>query len=279
MSSFCISDENEFCRLMDEIDQEMRVAEVPTHARPMRGWFLISARNGLNLRLFPEKREPSPGVYTGDDLTLRIFDWFDERYGDQTKIDIGPGHTVVIIKGDAYRVALPRVYGRVRFIADPVNHGKDVYPSLATSGSAPATANVLDIIVDLQPGFSRTLSPEELGDLTREISSMTVKFQTIENIYKLPLGKEVKGDLVASVDRFFQNPPQYGLSRWDSLQVAEKCMKAYLSSTELPFPKGRGGHNLSKLMQLVSQHSKVRFPQHLVGYVQCNSQEIGRAHV
>jgi hypothetical protein len=239
-----VTTETDFQALMEQIDQELRANKIPIPARPIKGWLTVSGRYGHGLSMFPPKKVPTPGSFKGDDLSLRIFEWFDIRYGDQLKIDHSPGHSIVVVRGDAYRVELPLIYNRVRMVCDPAHHGQDYYPKL-TKGKDIATVNVLDCIVDLQPALSNALKPHELREIFHQFARDLRSFQMIETLYKLGLGIEARGDLMSSVDSVLRLPPQYGASRWHSLQSAEKYLKTFLKERGAAYPTGGpNAHNL-----------------------------------
>lgn len=247
VDTFNVQTEDEFRALIEAIDDELKSAGLSVEMRPMRAWLTISGRHGLGLNLFPEKTAPEPGSYTGDDLTLRIFDWYEERYGEQIEIYFGPGSIILEIRGDLYRVCLPRVYGSaVRFIADPVTHGRDVHPKV-THGGQVATVNVLDCIEGLQPGLSKELSEQELKRLASDVHRLTLEFNSIETLFDKGFGPQAQTDLEASVDCILRRPPDYGVSRWNSLQAVEKFLKTYLQEKDRPFPKSHDLHELAAL--------------------------------
>ena len=143
-----------------------------------------------------------------------------------------------MICGDAYRVHLPRFFGRRRLICDPATHGQPFDLMRST------TFNVLECIEMMQPAFSQTLSDEEQKYLLSSVARAVTLFELIEKLYKIGFGPQAKTDLAASVDAVFQSPPDFGASRWHSLQAAEKYLKTYLNAKETAFPKGASGHDL-----------------------------------
>jgi hypothetical protein len=102
-----IASEQEFIVLMEQIDAELRQAGVEIAARPLRTMAIVSERLNIALRLTEPDAVPTSGSYRGDDLSIRIHHWFNERYGDRLKRRWGPGETFIVVRGDAYRVHLP----------------------------------------------------------------------------------------------------------------------------------------------------------------------------
>lgn len=265
---FNINSESEFHSLMEQVDAQLRSENIVVIARPIKGLRAISSRYGLGLRVLPiANRASESGVYTGDDLVIRVYDWFDCRYGDQLAVDFGPGHTVVLIRGDLYRVRLPRNFGRVAFVADPFAQGQDIYPSLTHMGQM-ATVNVLDCVKGLQPAMSQALKASELRDIKDRIQLDTLRFTAIEKLYNTSLGGAAKADLRASIDRLMDNPPHNGQSRWASLQAAEKFLKIYIDDKTRSYPKG---HNLRKLADMAGIRLALGLTDTLLDRVQCDA--------
>jgi hypothetical protein len=134
-------------------------------------------------------------------------------------------------------------------------------------GGQTATVNVLDSVEDLQPGLSQALEPQELQKIKEVVHLETLQFATIEALYNTELGRAAKADLRASVDRLLDSPPQFGQSRWASLQAAEKFLKAYLTEQDLRFPKT---HDLKKLANLAHIRKYGGLPDGLLEPVQCD---------
>jgi hypothetical protein len=100
MEELRIGSEAELSALMEEINAELIRADVPIPQRPFQGWFLISKRHRLGLRFPPQRKKAKENSFEGDDLTIRIFDWFDAEYGGRLKIDHSPGHTITVVRGE-----------------------------------------------------------------------------------------------------------------------------------------------------------------------------------
>ncbi|WP_162917669.1 hypothetical protein [Dongia deserti] len=243
-----IASEAEFLKLMEGVNAELQRQDIPIHHRPIKGWFLISSRYGLGLRMPPSGAKPVDDSYEGDDLAIRIFDWFDTRCGDRLKADWGPGNSVIVIRGDAYRLVLPRVSGTVHAICDRSKHGQP--------NSLPNNVlNVLDCVDGLQRGLCAVLSPHELFQITSEVVKATHQFVAIEVLFKARFGPEARGDLFTSVECIVGQSPsylrEYGLSRWHSLHATEKIIKAYCKLKRISFTNT---HDIVKLSDLVTGH-------------------------
>lgn len=151
---------------------------------------------------------------------MAIDAWFQQRYGERLKIDFYIGKTVVKIKQDLYYVNLPLVYGSIKL-------------------------DVFTWIKDATSDLLRSLSPEELDIIGNQIID---HYRAYNSMQRLPSKCVV--DLKVAVEHLTNQNPQYGLSKWASLQAAEKTLKEDI--------KKRGGdppkvHNLLALSKMAEE--------------------------
>ena len=171
-----------------------------------------------------------------------INNWFVQTYGDKLKLNWDIGKTVVQIKGDIYSVKLPRIFGQVR-------------------------VNIIEWIEKCTPKLLQSLSETELDAIAAQIYS---HFEAYSKMEKMP--RENTTDLDTSVNHLTNQHPQYGLSRWASLQASEKTLKDYIKKQGGTFPKGgKNGHNLSKLLSIAEQNGLPALDQALISSVQCSA--------
>jgi hypothetical protein len=88
----------------------------------------------------------------------------------------------------------------------------------------------------------------------------------IESISESEFVKEAIGDIHVSVTHLFATPPQYGLSKWSSLQAVEKLLKAFIHQ--------QGGqveriHKLEKLSEAAESLRLPPVPRSLLDKIQC----------
>ncbi len=261
------NNENEFMTMMEIVDAFLRSQEIPIHARPMRGWFEISKTLQLGLSLFPrQKTIPSPGVYTGDDLSLRIFAWFDERYGKRLAIRSGPGRMAISIRGDVWELHFPRIYGTVLFFISQTIKSSDIKDDLR-SDVAPKV-NIFSLITEFPVGLAQSLNPMEMNSIAESFKQCFDSMQAIEEIQQLPLVKEIFSDIDSAANHLLTRPGHYGLSKYASLQVAEKSFKIFLASKGVSFPKV---HELQKLSKLAESHGLFPVELQLIAKIQCGA--------
>lgn len=253
----------EFIELIESVDRQLREGGVPPHARPIRGWFEISSTLGLGLRMFPDKAGEPEG-YSGDDLTIRIFRWFDEQYGNKLQIHPGPGRLFVVIRSDPWVVHIPQIYGSVK-----------IFVSTTKSSSSPQDYlrqrvipryNALDSIDYLPDGLRSSFQSAELSQFLNTFMLGSQALVRIRSVESFPLVPEVQSDIDAAVMHAMNRPPHFGQSKWSSLQATEKILKAFLSSRTIPFPYH---HRLPDLALLAEEAGLPRFEQGLLERIQC----------
>lgn len=216
----------EFDAFMRAIDAEMRAEEIRIDARELIGHSRAAMKQKTTIRGGPlENRDPVEGVYAGDDLSLHIRRWFRTKYGDRLKVDFSTGTVPVLIDGDAYAMALPRVYGTVRLVCDPSSHGVNTGSAVGVGGVPP----IFNRIKGLTPANSMTFSVRDLEILTAHFRSALLSFASIERAPKTQLVEAGVADLAAAAQSLLAKPHHFGLSRWSALQATEKFCKAYIA--------------------------------------------------
>lgn len=261
------TNESDFYAMMEAVDLFLKQKDVPPHARPFQGSFEISKALNLELNMVPvTKAEPKSGSYAGDDLTIRIFRWFDERYGNKLAIRIGPGRIVILIRDDPWEVHLPKVWGTVQFFVSlsekSSNQDKDLQLRRIPRH------NILDSIEDLPIGLAKSLDVRELSAIADIFLAAYSSMVAIDGIIEFPMIRELISDIDASVSHFLSVPPHFGLSKWASLQATEKALKAYVSAKGESFP---WRHNLEELSTLATEFGLQPIPSKTLNDIQCTA--------
>src|SRR6266446_4603688 len=158
-----ITTEKQFCSLMEEVDRELRDQKVPITARDLKAISIIRRHLQIvgEIDLSDLSDQPKPGSYQGRDLIARAFEWMQDRYGKKLNIPM-PGQTMVVIRGDTYKVRLPIAMGRINLVCDPKSLG-EARPAFGKS--APPILNVLDLVEGLTTNLSHSLVQSELEDI------------------------------------------------------------------------------------------------------------------
>ncbi len=222
-----ISSEAEFQSLMEEVDREMIDEGVGIPARPITAGLKITGRYDVVLNAVPGDKPILPGVYTPDQISLRIHDWMQKRYGDRLKLPFALGRVVIPLRGALYVIKCPVILGSVRFICEPRNFGQ---PRETIGVRSVPTCNVLDLIEDFTADLARSLTAEEVVKIGLSHVSAMGAFIALHAINDVRFVSEALGDLDAAVSHLTEHKPQTGLSKWAGLQAVEKLLKAYIAS-------------------------------------------------
>jgi hypothetical protein len=144
-----------------------------------------------------------------------------------------------LIKGEPYKVRLP--------IATGLN----------------AEVNVLKWIKDATPALLCSLDEKELDDLAELIIQQYEMFNTINS---LSLPRELTVDLDTAASCLMSPIPECGLSKWSSLQAAEKTIKGFIRLKGETSPKT---HILNTLLNQAERLSLPKLDSSIVNNVQC----------
>ena len=214
--------------MMEEVDAELRRLGAAIFARPLRAIGLVSKRCGvygfLPLGTGPLALPETPG----QKLYRRVFAWYDARYGDCLKIRLGPGSSVVLLRGDPWRMRFPLIYGTFSVSC--------IRPGDSAEGLPGRLLNVLDYIEALTPDLAARLSNEECVALCQFFVSTGQTLSDLRDSSGVGFLEHASADLQTSTDHIFSHPAAYGMSKWSSLQAAEKALKSILAVEKLPIP-------------------------------------------
>lgn len=258
--------ETEFNLLMEEINTKLKERDIPIMGRPLVALSVVCKKFGISLNIAPLSTPAIPGVYEGDSLSSHIYDWFDSKYGNRLKMG-GFGSTVILIKGDPWRIRMPMIFG-FHFVCDRDITKEIIIMHRPAVSRYDKVINLLHYIEDLTPDLAQELSDAELKEITDFFILSYNALSRMWRICRRPLLKQAKMDLESSADYIFSQPIEYGLSKWSSLQCVEKILKAYINI------KGRNyrrTHNLDKLMYQASQMGAIALSQKDILSLQCSA--------
>ena len=263
-----ITTDEQFRSLMEEVDRELRDQEVPITARELKSISIIrrllQILGEINLGDIPD--QPVSGSYQGQDLIARAFQWMRDRYGKKLNMPM-PGQTMVVIRGDPYKVRLPFAMGTINLVCDPSSLG-EVRPAFGTS--APPILNILDLIEGLTPNLTQSLVQAEVEGIFSDVSPAIRYVMLLIRMKNGAMREQANNDIMSSVDDALRIPPDFGGSRWHSLQAVEKFLKSLLTLHGIPYPKnGRKGHDPTHLAGL--GRALIRIEPQLLEDVTCSA--------
>lgn len=246
-----ISSEEEFLSLMEDIDREMAAEGIKITARPLMAGLKITRRYNVVLNACPPHRPPKAGCFDPLEISIRVHDWVEQRYGERIKVPFHIGRVVLPLRGDLYLINCPTTYGEVQFVCEPHSFGQQ----RETLGvDAPPTCNMVDMVEDMTPNLARSLTAEEVIKLGIAFTTGMAAYSALDVIRDVEYVREAVGDFDAAVAHLVEHRPHPGLSKWASLQAVEKLVKAYISQ------KGEAVRRTHSLEGLYDQAARLGLP-------------------
>src|SRR3569833_2116783 len=113
----------------------------------------------------------------GDDPTDRIISWFKGVYGERLNVDFDLGTSVILIKGDPYRIRCFRCFGHAFVVCSTI----EAVVSICRSNPHPPVVNLIDNCIEgLTAYLSRRLSESELKGILRHYRLMFKALSAME---------------------------------------------------------------------------------------------------
>ena len=250
---FQISDSDLHNALL-EIDNQLRANNSNLFGRELLGWGLFCQKFNLTMAM-------------DDPLAARIFDWFSGQYGDRLKGKLDFGKTVAQIRHDVYALRLPRLYGTAVVHCDPILPKEYFGPELAVKSGGVKT-NLFGCLQGVTPAFIQSFADKECIDLLEVYRRGFVGYSRMSDCQGAPYSKEALDDLHQSARHLTDHNPNYGLSRWASLQAVEKVLKSFIEQRGKTFDKD---HKLTKLGGVAASAGLRGLDPQLLAKVQCSA--------
>lgn len=216
-------------KVLLQIDGELRASGTKLFGRELRGWLMFCRKFHLEMASF-------------DPLAVRIFDWFTKQYGDRLKGNLDFGATVVELRHDFYSLRLPRIFGGEIVHCDPLLVSHNFGPRVTRNGVAVKT-NLFENLQGLTSDFIKSLTDDECQGLLEAYSRGVLGFSRMGDVQGTPAlqgapySKEALDDLHQSAAQLVGHRPNYGFSRWASLQATEKLLKSFITQKGQTFKK------------------------------------------
>jgi len=207
----------EFESVMTAVDAEVRGQSKVIPGREMLALMEFTKRFQIELSM-------------GHPLEERIVGWFKKVYGDRLNTDFNRGYSAVMIRGDLYKLRFLTVFGTAAIVCRPDWIGRRM-ERRERNGEILPVINLFEHHIDgMTPDHARRLTMQECNGLTVAHSRMANAFTALETAHtgSNPHVVEIMDDLKASAFHLFHEPPNYGFSRWSSLQATEKIIKSYI---------------------------------------------------
>jgi hypothetical protein len=236
------------------IDTQLRASNSKLFGRELRGWGLFCQKFDLTMAM-------------SDPLAVRIFDWFTRQYGDRLKGNLDFGNTVAEIRHDFYSLRLPRLYGSAIVHCDPMLPKSHFGPEL-TANCGGVKTNLFDYLQGVTPEFVKSLTDKECIDLLDVYARGVGGYSRMDDCQGAPYSKEALDDLHQSARQLTDHNPNYGFSRWASLQAVEKVLKGFIEQRGKTF---ENIHNLAKLAGVAVSAGLPSPDARLLAKIQCKA--------
>jgi hypothetical protein len=266
MATTLLSDD-EFNRLIQQVDSDIQRAGISITARPLLAISTVARLLDTSIAGF-HRSKSMPGVYSHDTLASHIDEWYKNKYGKRLNICFDINSVVVVIRDDPWRLNLPMIGGEVLITCDPgsLDRAKSTI-SYGTPGNPPLL-NVLNCIDGLTERLANSLTPEELAHIEWLFKRAYNNLSQLELILNKQYIPEAKSDFKIAVDSILSHTPNFGMSKWSSLQFVEKLLKAYMSEAKIEIKKI---HSLKKLNELAKSDGFLQgIPDKLIGILECD---------
>ena len=262
-SSFICSAERDRIRARHVIN-EVGGFNVEIAGRPIRAAMAISKRFSISIPIGTSRVRLPDDLQRYSALGENINRWYQETYGNKLKEDVSPGRSVISIDSDLYALRIPRLFGSVEFIVS-----REFLPTGLTS-KGPALCNVVQLVEDLTHAKAAMLSDQALLNIGLDFERAFHPIYALES--NPPAGVELvfkaRGDSRVAVDCLLNGKGDYGGSKWASLQVAEKMLKAAILIEGGSY---QNTHDLKSLLETLGRAGIVLNAEHLADTIQCKA--------
>ena len=190
-------------------------------------------------------------------MAERMSAWLRNRYGERLKADMSLGYVPITVGGDIYKVQVPPLFfgGQVVCLARSV------------TGQGPVI-NVLDLVISLPDSVRGMLDATELARIRTSWLRAYSAFEALTKTRNDPSVGSAHTDLDSAVKHLVQDKPEIGLSRWASLQAAEKYLKGWITKSRGSFKKI---HELDKIAIAAENLGLPPVNRSLLASIQCTA--------
>ena len=258
----------EFDRMMVSLDGHLASLGLGPAQRPMNAALVVSSTLGLSGTPILGGKADRGAPFSPKDLLARVHDWYEESYGDKTKIDFSPGSIVVSLHGNLWEMKMPKVWGSFQLFIRPDLSSQG--NTIATKGSPPVSYNILCSVQGMTQTYANRLTREEMASLAGRFINGYEAVVCLDDLKGHDLFEEARGDYRHSVDALLTGR-ELGKARWDTAQCAEKVLKGLLARDGHSYPTfGGKGHDIERLGELVKEKLGFELPAADLAAVHCS---------
>lgn len=241
----------EFDVMMSDLDRYLATQNLMPAQRSFNAARLVSITLALSGTPILGGDEDRGEEFSPRDLLARVFDWYDETYGNRNKIDFSLGCVVLPLRDTYWRLEIPLVYGTVMPFAD--RNLAHVGRQLGTKTES-SRHNVLTGLHGVTQAYVDRLTYPEIDQVMQAYGRGYVAMSTLDELKGHDLFDQARGDYAHSVQALAAGNA-LSKARWDNAQCAEKVFKGLLGRAGQPFPTNAAhGHDIVHLGGLVMRH-------------------------
>lgn len=228
--------------VIEKIDNELKSENVPIHARGIHAVRKISMLLNKSLPIAKPPRGADQKIADNWPITKRIYDWYEANNAGRNEVDPSENrHVTVFTHGDLWKLRIPIVWGSCDIVAS--RHFSEPKNDISKAGVKLNATSSLDGITAAR---LIKFKDEDLKEVLEVFVVSLAVFEFFEQLIPSHvLFGEAKSDLITSSVLLSGRSPNYGQSRWASLQAAEKFLKGLIHT--LGPRKPSHGHVLDKV--------------------------------
>lgn len=258
---------DDISHILREIDQSLKEKAIPPHSRPINAVIEFGKRFQVSL---PLVRLPPGGPteqLATSIYTEKIHRWYEERYGDQIKADFSEKAKVAVLAdGDIWEMRIPLIFGMAVIEAnrDLPKHSGNFF------GKQVLEINACASLTGITEARLQHFSDNDLNEVYGLFVVGLDAREAFNRFRKAdPMFAAAEDDWFAAVGHMTNQSPNWGQSRWSSLQMTEKFIKGMIASIgDHTVPRV---HNLKELHDILARSIRSLDLQHLIADIQCNA--------
>lgn len=229
--------------ILTEIDNALKAEGIPPHGRPMHAIMRFGTRFHLKMPLTKLPQGAPDDLVMNQTYTARIHEWYDAMYGERLKVDPSANARVAVLAdGDVWELRLPIIYGTAVIVAE-----RSLPPVIDRNfQKEPIQINACAALTHVTEKRLRHFSDEDLQEVYGlycvglDVRAAFKRFRKANRKFV-----EAETDWATAVTQLTAQQPNFGQSRWASLQMCEKFMKGLIEVIGDGDPNQR--HNLEHL--------------------------------
>lgn len=253
--------------ILREIDQSLKEKAIPPHSRPIMAVIEFGNRFHISLPLAQLPPGAPPELFETSIYTDKIYLWYKERYGDLIKADFSEKAKVAVLAdGDIWEMRIPLIFGTA--VIEVKRHIPKHSHNLI--GTQVLDINACASLTGITEGRLQHFSDTDLNEvyglfvIGLDVREAFNRFRKAD-----PMFAAAEDDWFAAVGHMTNQSPNWGQSRWSSLQMTEKFMKGMIAIIgEHAVPRV---HKLKELHDILARSIRSIDFQHLIADIQCDA--------